>query len=114
MARAVHSEAYLAFLWSAYKDWRSDGRPGDAAGYVWPAVHRRPLVNGYSGYIAPHYDAFVEECFPAAAMTDPLVFFDAAGDGERFQHNLDRMMDSVHRFIDMDQLDVLPTSQYCC
>ena len=41
--RAVHSEAYLAFLWSAYKDWRSDGRPGDAAGYVWPAVRRRPL-----------------------------------------------------------------------
>jgi acetoin utilization deacetylase AcuC-like enzyme len=41
--RAVHSEDYLAFLWSAYKDWRSEGRPGDAGGYVWPAVRRRPL-----------------------------------------------------------------------
>ena len=41
--RAVHSEAYLAFLWSAYQDWRSDGRPGDAGGYVWPVVGRRPL-----------------------------------------------------------------------
>ena len=41
--RAVHSEDYLAFLWSAYKDWRADGRPGDAGGYVWPAVRRRPL-----------------------------------------------------------------------
>ena len=41
--RAVHSEAYLAFLWSAYQDWRSEGRPGDAGGYVWPVVGRRPL-----------------------------------------------------------------------
>ena len=41
--RAVHSEDYLAFLWSAFKDWRSEGRPGDAGGYIWPAVRRRPL-----------------------------------------------------------------------
>ena len=41
--RAVHSEDYLAFLWSAYQDWRSEGRPGDAGGYVWPVVGRRPL-----------------------------------------------------------------------
>ena len=41
--RAVHSEAYLAFLGSAYQDWRSEGRPGDAGGYVWPVVGRRPL-----------------------------------------------------------------------
>jgi acetoin utilization deacetylase AcuC-like enzyme len=41
--RAVHSEDYLAFLWSAHKDWRTEGRPGDAGGYVWPVVGRRPL-----------------------------------------------------------------------
>ena len=41
--RAVHSEEYLAFLWSAHKDWRSAGREGDAAGYAWPVVRRRPL-----------------------------------------------------------------------
>ena len=41
--RAVHSEDYLAFLWSAYQDWRSEGRPGDAGGYVWPVVGRRRL-----------------------------------------------------------------------
>lgn len=41
--RAVHSEAYLAFLWSAHKDWRAAGREGDAAGYAWPVVGRRPL-----------------------------------------------------------------------
>ena len=42
--RAVHSEAYLAFLWSAHKDWRAAGRQGDASGYAWPVVRRRPLA----------------------------------------------------------------------
>ena len=40
---AVHSQDYLSFLWSAYQDWRAAGRPGDAAGYVWPVVGRRRL-----------------------------------------------------------------------
>jgi acetoin utilization deacetylase AcuC-like enzyme len=39
----VHSADYLAFLKAAYADWRAAGRPGDAAGYVWPVVRRRPL-----------------------------------------------------------------------
>jgi acetoin utilization deacetylase AcuC-like enzyme len=42
--RAVHSEDYLAFLWSAHKDWRAAGREGDASGYAWPIVRRRPLA----------------------------------------------------------------------
>jgi acetoin utilization deacetylase AcuC-like enzyme len=41
--RAVHGEDYLAFLWSAHADWRAAGRSGDAAGYAWPVVRRRPL-----------------------------------------------------------------------
>jgi acetoin utilization deacetylase AcuC-like enzyme len=40
----VHPRAYLDFLKSAYADWREAGRPGDAAGYVWPVVGRRPLA----------------------------------------------------------------------
>ena len=40
---AVHSQAYLSFLWSAHKDWRAAGREGDAIGYSWPIVRRRPL-----------------------------------------------------------------------
>ncbi|MDT9599680.1 histone deacetylase family protein [Sphingosinicella rhizophila] len=39
----VHPRDYLDFLWSAHKDWRAAGREGDAAGYVWPVVGRRPL-----------------------------------------------------------------------
>ena len=39
----VHPRAYLDFLKSAFADWRAAGRPGDASGYVWPVVGRRPL-----------------------------------------------------------------------
>src|SRR4051794_14919640 len=41
--RAVHSDAYLDFVRSAYCDWRAAGREGDATGYAWPVVRRRPL-----------------------------------------------------------------------
>jgi len=39
----VHSRAYLDFLKTAWDDWRAAGRPGDASGYAWPVVRRRPL-----------------------------------------------------------------------
>jgi acetoin utilization deacetylase AcuC-like enzyme len=42
--RRVHTAAYLDFLKGAWGEWREAGRPGDAAGYVWPAVRRRPLA----------------------------------------------------------------------
>lgn len=61
---------------------------------------------------APPYVAIVEECFPEAAMTDPFVFFDAAGDKVKFAANLDRMMASCSRFITPGTIDVIPTSQY--
>lgn len=73
--------------------------------YVQNAVVRA-LTDG-----APPLDAIVEECFPAAAMTDPHAFFDAPGDEAKFQRNLARMMDSVNRFLDLP-IDCMPTSQY--
>jgi acetoin utilization deacetylase AcuC-like enzyme len=39
----VHSRPYLDFLRSAFAGWRAAGRPGDASGYAWPVVGRRPL-----------------------------------------------------------------------
>lgn len=39
----VHTRAYVDFLNTAFDAWRAAGRPGDAAGYVWPIVGRRPL-----------------------------------------------------------------------
>ncbi len=44
--RRVHPQDYLDFLKSAFADWRAAGRPGDAAGYAWPVVRRRPLALG--------------------------------------------------------------------
>ena len=40
----VHPRAYLDFLKSAHSEWRAAGRAGDAAGYAWPVVRRRPLA----------------------------------------------------------------------
>ena len=39
----VHSREYLDFLRSARSDWLAAGRSGDAIGYTWPVVGRRPL-----------------------------------------------------------------------
>jgi acetoin utilization deacetylase AcuC-like enzyme len=39
----VHSRDYLEFLENAYGQWIAAGRPGDAIGYTWPVVGRRPL-----------------------------------------------------------------------
>lgn len=61
---------------------------------------------------SPPYAAIVEECFPVGALTDPLTFFDAAGDRAKFEANLDRMMRSCARFIDPAMIDVMPTSRY--
>jgi hypothetical protein len=61
---------------------------------------------------APPYVAIVEECFPAAALTDPFAFFDAVGDPARLRENLDRMMASCDRFIERGTIDVIPTGQY--
>jgi hypothetical protein len=63
-------------------------------------------------HAAPGYDAIIEECFPAAAMTDSYAFFDPVGDEEKFQRNVAQMMDSCGRFIDFDKIDVVRTSQY--
>src|SRR5829696_4890568 len=39
----IHPRPYLDFLKTAFADWKAAGRPGDASGYIWPVVGRRPL-----------------------------------------------------------------------
>ena len=39
----VHRQDYVDFLRRAHADWKAAGRTGDAAGYTWPVVRRRPL-----------------------------------------------------------------------
>lgn len=67
----------------------------------------RPLTDN-----APAYGAFVEECFPPEAMTDPHVFFDAVGDEEKFARNTKDMAESCAGFIDFGKIDIIPTSQF--
>ncbi len=40
---AVHDAAYVAFLETAFADWRTAGRSGDVFPYVFPVRHRRDL-----------------------------------------------------------------------
>lgn len=67
----------------------------------------RPLTYG-----APAFAAMVEECFPAAALHDEAVYFDAVGDAGRLAEHQRLMMESCARFIDFDRIDCIPTSQY--
>ncbi len=67
----------------------------------------RPLT-----YAAPPYDAIVEESFPAEAMTDQAVFYDAVGDDAKRRQNRKAMNESCTRFIDFDKIDVVPMSEY--
>ncbi|MEM7666711.1 MAG: histone deacetylase family protein [Pseudomonadota bacterium] len=41
--KRVHDALYLEFLKSAHDTWLAQGRTGDAIGYTFPVVHRRPL-----------------------------------------------------------------------
>ena len=61
---------------------------------------------------APPYDAFVEECFPAEAMTDPAAFFAATGEAAKLRANLKTMMASCEAFLDFARNDIIPTSQF--
>jgi hypothetical protein len=70
-------------------------------------VIARPLT-----YAAPPYDAIIEELFPAEAMTDPMVFYDAVGDEAKRKKHEKAMVDSVVRFIDFDKMDRIPMSEY--
>jgi len=60
---------------------------------------------------APVIDAIVEECFPPAAMSSALAFYDAADEAE-MQARLTTMMESTARFIDFHEIDVMPMSEY--
>jgi hypothetical protein len=67
----------------------------------------RPLT-----YAALPYDAIIEELFPAEAMTDPMVFYNAVGDEAKRKRHEKAMVDSVVRFIDFDKMDRIPMSEY--
>ncbi len=60
---------------------------------------------------APACDGIVEELFPVEALSDPKVWYAATSD-EELRANLQRMMDSVQRFLDLRPLESHPMSRY--
>ncbi len=71
----VHTPQYVDFLQRAHADWRAAGRPGDAVGYAWPVVGRRPLdldrIDARLGHFS--YDA----CTPITAGTWEAAYWAA-------------------------------------
>ena len=59
----------------------------------------------------PSY-AIVEENFPPQAMTSDDAFYGAGGDAALLKKHMDAMMASCARFIDFEQIDVIPMSEY--
>lgn len=74
--------------------------------------YRQNVIVRALTYAAPHYDAIVEELFPAEAMSDPGAFYDAVGDEALCKERQTIMVESCARFIDFDKLDCIPTSEY--
>ena len=98
-----------------WEDWRD----------IWHNSHTRVAIDTQSNFeyqqnlvtrrlteSSGQYHGIVEECFPEAALTDPLIYFDAPDDDVKMHANLKLMMDSVARFIDHTRMDCMPTSQY--
>ena len=67
----------------------------------------RPLTEN-----APPWSAIVEEGFPAEALEDPMVFYDAQSSEEKLKENQTRMMESVHGFLDLNRIESHPMSEY--
>ncbi len=61
---------------------------------------------------APPWVAIVEEAFPAAAATDPMVFYNAGGSPETLKAHQRLMMESCQRFIDFSRFETHPMSSY--
>jgi hypothetical protein len=74
--------------------------------------YRQNLVARLLTDSTPPCDAIVEENFPPEAMASDHAFYDSGGDEARLQAHMRAMMESCARFIDFDQLDVLPMSEY--
>lgn len=92
---------------------------------IWLGSHTQIAIDtqstfGYRQHIvgdvitggSPHFDAIIEENFPAAAMTSQEAFYDCVGDPDEYQRRLGIMIESVLRFIDMETLEIMPATEY--
>lgn len=91
----------------------------------WHREHRKVAVETQSTFAyvrneivraltpdAPAWAAIVEESFPIEALTDPAVWYAAAGDAERLAENRRRMIESCVAFLALDRVESHPMSEY--
>ena len=74
-------------------------------GYV-----RNAIVRALTPDATP-WDGIVEESFPIEALTDPLVWYNTK-DEKEYQARLARMIASVTAFLDLENMESTPTSEY--
>jgi hypothetical protein len=74
--------------------------------------YRQNLVVRRLGEDTPPCHAVVEENFPPEAMTSDHAFYATGGDEAILQQHMNAMMESCARFIDFQEIDVIPMSEY--
>ncbi len=75
--------------------------------YVRNAVCR-PVTAG-----APPYEGIVEECWPSIGhLEDPMLFYCAKGSRETLKENINKMMESVTAFLDLNRIRTITMSEY--
>jgi EthD domain len=104
--------------------------PKDGLGYdefihLWHTEHRKVALETQSTFAyvrneivrtltpgAPQWAAVVEESFPIEALTDPAVWYAAAGAPARLEEHRRRMVESCLAFLALDRVDSHPMSEY--
>jgi hypothetical protein len=62
---------------------------------------------------APPFEGVVEECWPSARhVSDPMLFYLAEGSPERLRAHVQRMLESVRGFLDLDRIRSFAMSEY--
>ena len=95
---------FIAEWHGPFRDTAIDGQ--DTFDYVRNEIVR-PLTDG-----APDWSAIVQEGFPAAALDDPAVFFDAVDDQAKLAANQTHMFEAVQRFLDLASVESHPMSEF--
>ena len=62
---------------------------------------------------APPYRGIVDEAWPSAEhLTDPMLFYCGDGSRDKMRRNIERMLESVRGFLDMDRIRNVSMSEY--
>jgi hypothetical protein len=61
---------------------------------------------------APPWRGLVEEGFPTAAVTDPMLWYVANGDPAKLREHIGKMVASCRAFLDLEKVESHPLSEY--